>query len=76
MRKRRDLLTQATTANAAMVTGGKKLTRRIEEDGWKRVKGGRIGRKGKDESRERNRKMIGEIHGNRGRGRKGREREE
>ena len=75
MRKRRGLLTQATTANATVVTGAKILTKRMKEDGWRRVEGGRIVKTGRDGSGERMRKVMGEIHGNRGRSGKGKERE-
>jgi len=76
MRKRRGLLTQATTANATVVTGAKKLTKRMVEDGWRKVEDGRIVKRGKDGREERIKRVMGEIHGNRGRCRKGKEKEE
>jgi len=69
------MLTQATTANATMVTGAKKFTKRMEEDGWKKVAKGRIEKKGRSGSRERNRRVLEVIHGNRGKGGKGKGRE-
>jgi len=47
----------------------------MEEGGGKREEGGRIVKNGRDGSGERMRKVMGEIHGNRGRSRKGKERE-
>ena len=67
LRKKRGLLTQATTANATVVTGAKRLTKRMLEDGWRKVKGGGIVKEGRDKGREENRKVLGMIHGNRGR---------
>lgn len=42
MRKKRGLLTQGTTANATVVKGAKRLSKRVMEDGWKKVERRRV----------------------------------
>ena len=66
MKKRRGILTQATTATTTVVTGAKRLTREMVKDGWERVKGGGIVKRGKDKGLEENRKVLGMLNGNRG----------
>ena len=67
VRKKRGLLTQVTTANATVVTGATRLSKRMMEDGWKKVEGRGIVKEGKDKEREENRRVLGMIHRNRGR---------
>jgi len=68
MRKKRGLLTQATTPNASVVTGAKRLSKRMVEDGWKKVDQGRVVKNGVDKGRGENGRILGLIHGHRGKG--------
>jgi len=42
IRKKRGLLTQGTTANATVVKAAKRLSKRVIEDGWKKVERRRV----------------------------------
>ena len=64
MRKRRGILAQATTTNAIVVTGAKRLTREMVKDGWEKVKGGRIVKKGVRGGVREGRSVLGELSGN------------
>jgi len=68
MRDKRGLLTQATTSNASVVTGAKRLSKRMIEDGWRKVDQGRVVKNGIDKGRGGDRRVLGLINGNRGKG--------
>ena len=54
-----------TTANATVLTGAKRLSKRMLEDEWRKVVGRGIVKERKDKGREENRRVLEMIHGNR-----------